>query len=315
MGVPPDLPSMRQLRYFVTLADNGQYRRAAERLGISQPSLSLQIAALENRVGQRLVERRRGGLVLTPAGREILPRARDILAQAEDLAALARSLDAGVTGTLRLGATPTIGPYMLPGILRHLHETHPELKLLARDGPPRDMIEDLLAGAHDLVVTQLPLAAADLSLRPLYREPLFLAVARDHALAARARVGTADLAGLDMLSLGPAHALHGQITRLCRDTGARLRSEYEGTSLDALRQMVAMNMGATLLPALYLRSEMPAHDTDVVAVPFHPVMTRTVGVAWRRSLGHPRLIARFLEAADAVVADAYKGLVVQMRGA
>ncbi len=309
-----DMPSMRQLRYFVALAEAGQYRRAAERMGISQPSLSQQIAALESRLGHRLVERRRGGITLTPAGREMLPHARGILNGASEMVALAQTLNSGVAGTLRLGATPTIGPYMLPAVLRRLHETHPGIKLMARDGPPRDMIEDLLAGRCDLVVTQLPLVAADLAQRRLYREPLMLAVARDHPLAARTHVTTGDLAGLDMLSLGPAFALHGQIAALCRDAEARLVGEYEGTSLDALRQMVAMNMGATLLPALYLRSELPDDDGDVVAVPFRSSLTRTVGVAWRRSLGRPRLITQFLDAADHVVGTAYRDRVVRDRG-
>ena len=314
MTVSADPPSMRQLRYFVALADMGQYRRAAERMGISQPSLSLQIAALEDRLGHRLVERRRGGIVLTPAGREILLRARDILNRADEMVALAQSLDSGVAGTLRLGASPTIGPYMLPRVVRHLHEVHPGLKLVARDGAPRDMIDDLLAGRCDLVVTQLPLPNSDLALRKLYREPLLLAVARDHPLAQFEKVSKRDLAGIDVLSLGPAYALHGQIAALCRDADARLLSEYEGTSLDALRQMVAMNMGATLLPALYIRSELRDDDADVVAIPFRQQVTRSVGVAWRRSLGRQRLIDQFLDAADTVVSTVYKGRVVQDRG-
>jgi LysR family hydrogen peroxide-inducible transcriptional activator len=314
MATPPDLPSIRQLRYFVALADSGQYRRAAERMGISQPSLSLQISALEALLATRLVERRRGGIILTPAGREVLLRARAILSQAEDLMGSAQSLSQGMAGTLRLGSTPTIGPYMLPPVVQHLHATHPGLKLVARDGPPRDMIEDLLAGQHDMIVTQFPVSAGDLPLRRLYREPLLLAVARDHPLAGRDAVTPADLAGLDMLSLSPAYALHAEVAALCRDAGARLRTEYEGTSLDALRQMVAMNMGATLLPALYVRSEVARADGDVVAVPFRVGLYRTVGVAWRRSLGKPRLIEQFLAAADHVVATSYKGRVVQDRG-
>lgn len=225
MATPADLPSMRQLRYFVALVDAGQYRRAAERMGISQPSLSLQIAALEERLSLRLIERRRTGIVLTPAGREVLVRARAILTQAEEMMAQAQSLTSGVTGTLRLAATPTIGPYMLPAVVRHLHESYPGLRLIARDGPPRDMVEDLLAGQDDLILTQLPLSAGDLILRRLYREPLFLAVARDHPLASRQQVTGDDLTGLDLLSLSPGYGLHETVATLARDTGARLQSE------------------------------------------------------------------------------------------
>ena len=298
-------PTLRQLRYFVALAQCGQYRRAAEQLGLSQPSLSQQIAALETVLGLRLVERGRRGVVLTPAGREALSHAQTVLDDVARLTSLSSAMAKGLTGTLHLGSTPTIGPYILPRLLKTLHAAHPELRLVARDGPPRDLLEDLGAGVHDVVLSQLPVRSTDFASVPLYREPLFLAVARDHRLAGRTRVTLADLEGEDMLSLGEAYALREQLSRLSAEAGARLRDDYVGTSLDALRQMVAMNMGVTVLPALYVRSELAEDDADVAIAPFKGGLYRSVGLIWRKATGQPAVLKRFRDLAETVVRDVF----------
>ena len=305
-----DLPTTRELRYFVTLAQTGQYRRAAEKLGISQPSLSQQIAALESVLGLRLVERGRRGTQLTPAGRSVKERAAQVLLDLEELMEETRALAGGGGGRLHLGSTATIGPYFLPRFLRHLHAAHPDLRLVSRDGAPRDLVQELLTGVHDLVLLHLPVTSGDLVTQPLYREPLLLAVAHDHPLARLSEVSRADLSGHDMLSLNPAYALHDEVARLCREVGAQLRTEYEGTSLDALRQMVAMNMGVTLLPALYVRSEVPDPDGDLRLIPIKGGLYRTVGLAWRKSTGKPQLLRNVARAAAEVVRSDYAGRVL-----
>lgn len=302
-------PTLRQLRYFVALSEAGQYLRAARRLGISQPSLSLQIGLLEEIVGVPLVERRRNGLIFTPQGRHVLDHARRVLSAVDDLVRQSDPLRAGLAGTLRLGSTPTIGPYLLPRVLRRLHASYPNLRLVVRDGAPRDLTEDLVAGVHDMILTQLPVSTEALSVRPLLREPLFLAVARGHPLAGRTRVEAADLAGQDMLSLSPAYALYGQTAALCRDVGTRLREEFEGTSLDALRQMVAMDMGLTLLPALYIRSEVQDPDGDVAIVPLKGGYHRTVGLAWRKATGRPGAFTLFGDVIAEVVRNEFSGVI------
>lgn len=296
-----DLPTTRQLRYFVTLAQTGQYRRAAERLGLSQPSLSQQIAALEDVLGLRLVERGRRGAQLTPAGREVLVKAQKALDEIEGLMEVSGQMARGGVGTLHLGATVTIGPYFLPRFLRHLHREQPDLKLVARDGVPRDLLEELLAGTHDLILTQLPVSEQDFNVLPLYREPMLLAVARDHALAGRDQVSREELKGEDVLTLGAKLTLHAPLTQLCQDVGARLRDDYIGTSLDALRQMVAMGMGVTFLPSLYAQSEVPKTAGDVVLIPVRGGFYRQVGLVWRKSSGKPILIRQFAETAQNVV--------------
>lgn len=128
--------TLRQLRYFAVLSSVLQYRGAARQLGISQPSLSLQIAALEKALDTRLVERRRSGLILTPAGRDTAAQAKRILQDIERLSQTAGTSGNALEGTLRLGSSPTIGPYLLPRVLRRLHQSFPDLKLVIRDAPP-----------------------------------------------------------------------------------------------------------------------------------------------------------------------------------
>jgi LysR family hydrogen peroxide-inducible transcriptional activator len=302
--------SLRQIQYFVALAEAGQYLRAAGRLGISQPSLSQQIAALEHNMQVTLVERRRGGIVLTPAGRAALVQARQVIDAVEGLASLADGLRDGLGGTLRLGTTPTIGPYLLPQVVRQLSQHYPDLKLVVRDGPPRDLREDLHRGVHDLILTQLPVPDSTLQIRRLFRDPLRLAVPRDHRLAGLSQVRDVELTGEDVLTLSAQYALHDQIAALCRDVGANLRKDYEGTSLDALRQMVAMGMGVTLLPALYVRSEVTDPSGDVAIVKLKGSYFRSVGLAWRMGAGQPEVFERFADLVDNVARRDFAGIVI-----
>ncbi|MCZ0962751.1 hydrogen peroxide-inducible genes activator [Paracoccus benzoatiresistens] len=302
--------TLRQLTYFVALAEARHYRKAAERVGISQSSLSQQILGLETALGLELVERGQRGAVLTPQGRAVLAQARKVLEEAEALHSLARDAQGGASGTIKLGSTPTIGPYIMPHVMRRVHQSYPSLKVIVRDAPPLVLQEELLAGQHDLLLTQLPVNSADVEVRRLFREPLKLAVAQDHPLAARPEVLDADLAGQDILALSSAYLLHNQIVALCEELGAHLRQDYEGTSLDALRQMTALNMGLTFLPALYVDSKVSSEAGDVAVLPFRRNrVTRSIGLVWRRRSPHRTMIERIAGIIRAVAQDRFGGLV------
>lgn len=297
--------TLRQIRYFDVLSTALQYRRAARQLGISQPSLSLQINALEESLGTRLVERRRSGLILTPTGREVSALAKKILRDVEQLQHLSGTHHSELSGTLRLGSSPTIGPYLLPWVLRQLHRSYPNLKIVIRDGTPQELNEDLVAGRHDMILTQLPLSNEETRIQPLFREPLKLAVTRDHPLAGRELIRPADLAGENVLSLSQAFSLHHQVADLCLTAGAHLQEDFEGTSLDALRQMVSLGMGVTLLPALYIQSEVAYADADVSIIPMKPAPYRQIGLAWRAASGNPPAFVKFGEIIQQVVAQEF----------
>ena len=278
-------PTLKQLRYLVALADAGQFRLAAERCGIAQPSLSVQIQNLEESIGSRLLERRRTGVILTPVGRDVVERARRVVMDVQEIVDVGATSGTTLAGTVRLGVKPTLGPYLLPRVVAELHGAHPDLKLYIREDAPHELEAELIRGTHDVVLAQLPLTSSDLVVERLFREPVYLAVSAAHALAGQKDVGIEDLRGLPILSLTPDYHLHDQVHALCDEFGAELVRDYEGTSLDALRQMVAMDIGATFLPALYVNSEI--HDGgDVVALSLRERrITRSIGLVWRKSAG------------------------------
>lgn len=278
----PDI-TLRQLRYLTALSATLSFRRGAERCGISQPSFSAQIRLLEDALGVKVAERGNQAVTMTPIGREVTSAAVDILDRVEAVRALAQS--GPLTGMLRLGVKATLGPYLMPHVVRRLHRTHPELRLFIREGPPIELERELVEGLHDVVLAQLPMASADVETMRLFREPLYLAVASDHPLAGRETFTFEDLNGLDVLTLTPGFHLHDQVVQLCEQHHARLRRDYEGTTLDALRQMVGMGLGATFLPSLYVRSEVRRAGDVAVLKPERPSLARSIGLAWRKGSG------------------------------
>jgi LysR family hydrogen peroxide-inducible transcriptional activator len=304
-----DLPSLKQLEYFVALAETGSFKGAAEHCGISQPSLSVQLASLEKRLGQRLVERSRSGLILTPSGREVLERARVILEAAQNLVNRFGAPRAGLTGTIRFGASGTLGPYLLPHVIARLHALHPDLNLYIREAPPDALLGGLARGDFDMILVQLPVRGDVTPIR-LFREPLELVVARDHPFESRGRVPRSDLSGSTVLSLGPAYSLRQQVADLCEVLGARLRTDYEGTSLDAIRLMAGMGMGVAFLPALYVRSEIDENDKDVKVVGLEGArILRSVGLVTRSGSADeaaPR-IARIIQS---VAREVFAGVLI-----
>ena len=277
------MPSLRQLEYLVALSETRHFRKAAEKTGVSQPTLSAQISTLEQRLGVPLVERGRNATLLTDAGRRIEQIARQMLRQAQEIRDIATISQGRMGGTVRLGLPPTIGPYLLPRLLPGLHAEHPSFKMHVRENIPDALVPALVDGSHDVILAPLPLRGHEIDTRPLFREPLFVVVAEDHPLAERQVLDRNDLQGQDVLALESGHQLHEQVEQLCAEFGARLRFDFEGTSLDTLRQMVALGMGISFLPGLYVQTVLTS-ASGVVARPLSGRgLFRTIGMAWRRT--------------------------------
>jgi LysR family transcriptional regulator, hydrogen peroxide-inducible genes activator len=275
------MPTLRQLEYLVALADLRHFGRAAQASNISQPTLSQQLKGLEDRLGVTLVERRMSGAELTPIGREIAERARRILVGVRDIRDLARRAEDGIAGTLRFGVTPTLGPYLMPGIVASLHRERPDLRLYIREGIPDEQLLELSRGGLDLMLGPMPLDGTDLHVEPLFRERLQLIAAADHPLAAAASVRPDQLAGAAVLSLDQRHHLHRQAAALCRDYNMQLLRDYEGTSLDSIRQMVGSGIGLAILPELYISSEVGGRaGVKPLAVEGWSA-SRSIAAAWR----------------------------------
>ena len=277
------MPNLRQLEYLVALDETRHFRRAAERANTTQPTLSEQLKVLEVRLGAQLVERTRNRVMMTPLGAQIVQIARRMLADADEIRALASSGGRELAGILRLGLPASIGPYFLPIVIPELQRHYKDLKLYVREELPSGLPSALSEGRHDLLVSLLPVKHGDIDVEELFREPLYLTVAKGHPLAKKAKVARADLEGEDILALARGHQLHDAALALSEEFGARLRYDYEGTSLDTLREMVAMGLGVTFLPGLYVRA-VAARDDSVAIIELNDrAIYRTVGMMWRRS--------------------------------
>ncbi len=275
--------SFKQIQYFAAVAEFGSFRQAAFRLNITQPTLSNQVAAMEKTLKIQLFERSRKGVTTTPQGRELLLSARRVLEEAQGFTTQAGLLAGGGMGTYRLGVTPTLGPYLLPHILSPIHERYSELKLYVREDAPGDLETGLINGQHDLILTTLPIMSNELVVAPLFREPLKLAIARDHRLGNKKRINRMDLLGESVLTISEHYLFHRQINDLCERVGAVVRRDYEGTSLDTLRQMVVMGMGLAFLPALYARSEIRSSSELRVADVDGINVVRNHALVWRNT--------------------------------
>lgn len=259
-------PTLRQLEYIVAIADTGQVSLAASKLNVSQPSLSAQISEVEQDLGARLFQRGRAGAKITPVGEDVVRRARKILHDIQDLRTAAQG--GGIfQGRLRLGVLPSIGPYLLPGVVRRLHREHPSFRLIIREESTRDLDEGLRSGRLDMIIST-PEDHPGTDQTKLFNERLWAAFARDHPLnptrhaAPHNRIALRALQGETFLTLGTGHRLSHVVAGLAATAGGRVSDEYEGTSLDAIRLMAATGAGVAILPSIYAATE-TRRGTDV----------------------------------------------------
>lgn len=277
------MPSLRQLEYLVAVAETRHFRRAAEKTNTTQPTLSEQIKALEDRLSAQLVERTRSRVILTPLGTQVAEIAKRMLRDAQEIRDLAAVGGRELGGVVSLGLPPTIGPYLLPRVVPELHSKYPQLRLYVREALPQVLPAQLQDGSHDIIITPLPVRGADFESIALFREPLYLAVGADHKLARKEHVQRSDLEGEHVLALAPGHQLHEVVLALCDEFGAKVRLDYEGTSLDTLREMVVTGLGITFLPGLYVRSVL-TRDKSIKTLELHGrSVYRTIGMLWRKS--------------------------------
>jgi LysR family hydrogen peroxide-inducible transcriptional activator len=276
------MPTIQQLRYLALLDETLHFRRAAELAHVTQPTLSAQLSALEAKLGLQLVERSRARVVMTPEGHEIATRARRILREVDEITELANRGRQPLGGTIRVGVVASLGSYFLPLVIPDLHASHRDLRLYVREGPAVDLMARLDEGALDLLFVPLPARGPDLDNARLFREPLLAVAANDHPLAQLGTVPRERLKGETILSLEPGHRLHEQVRQICADTGAEISLEYGATSLDTIRQMVGMGLGLSLLPALYVRSEVQPNRLVTARPLAGPQPFRTVGMVWRK---------------------------------
>jgi LysR family transcriptional regulator, hydrogen peroxide-inducible genes activator len=269
------------MQYLIAIADTGKFGDAARQVNVSQPSLSAQIAEMEASLGVQLVERSRRGAMLTIAGQELVRRARNILREVEDLKAVARFGRAELSGRLRLGVLPTVGPYLLPLAASDLHKRFPELRLSVREERTVDLDEHLQSGEFDTIISSA-IDHENVHHEVLFSERLYIcAPAEDPLSQGEGPVRLKDLKGHALLTLGQGHRLNAIIRELAAASGAIVSSEYEGTSLDAIRLMAEMGAGVAVLPSLYALSEARRNKGLNARLIDHPLARREVSLIWR----------------------------------
>lgn len=235
--------SLNQIRYFVTVAKQLNFRRAAQILGISQPTLTSQINALENTLQLTLFERSRSGTLLSAQGQSLLEFAESVLKSTLQFSEMAQALADGETTTYRLGIPPTLGPYLLPHILPEIHKQRPGLKFYVREAAPKQLQQGLLAGEYDIILSPMSNRDSQIQVQPLFLEPLKFVLPADHPMSGREFIQPEEIQGQKILTLEDRHHFHYQVQEICAQLGANIDRDYEGTSLDTLRQMVVMGMG------------------------------------------------------------------------
>ena len=292
--------NLRDLAYAVSLAADGHFRRAAERCNVSQPTLSAQIAKLEDELGVQLFERGPRGATPTLSGRALLQQASVVLDEVERLRELARAAHDPLVGPFQLGVIPTAGPYLMPRLLPLLQANWPALKLHLREDRTDVLIERLRAGTLDAAILSLPIDAEDLRMEPLMDERMLLALPAAHPLAGTLRIRHEALTEAPVMLLEDGHCLRDQTMAFCRSTGLGARSDIQAASLETLRQMVMAGIGLALVPALAAEPPFGLGPMAVYRRFEDPEPRRTLVLAWRRSF--PR-------------GDALRGLAKALAGA
>ncbi len=285
--------NLRDLQYLVALADHRHFGRAAEASFVSQPTLSTQVRKLEQELGVELVERNPRNVMLTDAGMRVVERARIILREADNIRTIARQAVDPESGSLRLGIFPTLGPYLLPHVVPAIHRRFPNLELLLVEEKTEAVLQRLRDGSLDVGILALPINADGLSEELLFEEDFVLAVPSGHALAeAGGPVPTSVLAGENVLLLEEGHCLRDQALSVCRLAGADERAGFRATSLETLRQMVAAEVGLTLLPQLSVQPPVPPSDAVTLVRFSDPVPRRQVAMLWRPTSAFRELLPK-----------------------
>ncbi|MCC2954025.1 hydrogen peroxide-inducible genes activator [Massilia sp. IC2-477] len=281
--------TLTELKYIVAVARAKHFGHAAEACFVAQPTLSVAIKKLEDELGVTLFERGGSEVSVTPLGAQIVAQAERVLEQTAAIKELAKQNKDPLAGPLRLGVIYTIGPYLLPPLVKRLIDTVPQMPLVLQENYTHKLLELLRQGELDAAIVALPLPEHGMSMQTLYDEPFVVAMPRSHPWAKRKEIPADDLKLETMLLLGAGHCFRDQVLEVCPEMarysspGNGMQRTFEGSSLETIRHMVASGIGLTVLPRA---SVADMHDPNglLTYVPFaHPAPSRRVVILWRKS--------------------------------
>ena len=282
--------NLRDLRYLVAVAEHRHFGRAAAACFVSQPTLSTQIKKLEETLGVTLIERTNRQVMLTPVGESIVQQAQRVLSEVSRLVGVAEEHRDPLGGEFRLGIIPTVAPYLLPRILGPVREALPNLKMQLTEAQTAVITRMLKEGELDAVILALPLGEENVAEAELYHEPFYLAVSQRHAKANNRSVRVAELDQEQVLLLEDGHCLRDQALEVCKSHNAVENTNFRATSLETLRQMVAADVGTTLMPELAVTTKAAGVSYIPFAGPSPP--SRIIGIGWRTSSPRTALLGQ-----------------------
>ncbi|MBT9597970.1 MAG: LysR family transcriptional regulator [Vitreoscilla sp.] len=287
--------TLTELRYIVAVARERHFGRAAEACFVSQPTLSVAIKKLEEELDVKIFERGSAEVTTTPLGEAIVRQAQQVIEQAQGIREIAKRGQDPLAGPLRLGIIYTIGPYLLPELVKNAIEHTPQMPLILQENFTVKLLDMLRTGELDCAIMAEPFPDTGLALAPLYDEPFMVAVPKTHPFAKRKKVSAEELKRETMLLLGTGHCFRDHVLEVCPEfarfssDAEGIKKSFEGSSLETIKHMVASGMGVTVVPALSVPREPQAH---LAFIPFEPpVPTRRVVLAWRRSFTRYEAIA------------------------
>ncbi len=287
--------TLTELRYIVAVAREKHFGHAAEACFVSQPTLSVAIKKLEEELDVKLFERGASEVSVTPLGEEIVRQAQQVIEQAAAIKEIAKRGKDPVAGPLRVGVIYTIGPYLLPDLVRETIAAVPQMPLVLQENFTVRLLDMLRTGELDCAILAEPFPDTGLAVAPLYDEPFIVAVPTSHPLARRQSVSAEELKNETMLLLGTGHCFRDHVLEVCPEyarfssNAEGIRKSFEGSSLETIKYMVAAGMGLTVVPILGVPKEPQPH---VTYLPFSgSVPTRRVVLAWRRTFTRYEAIA------------------------
>ncbi|MEV5545492.1 LysR substrate-binding domain-containing protein [Streptomyces sp. NPDC052309] len=294
-------PSLAQLRAFAAVAEHLHFRDAAAAIGMSQPALSGAVSTLEEALGVTLLERTTRKVLLSPAGERLAVRAKAVLAEVGALMEEAEAVRAPFTGALRLGVIPTVAPYLLPTVLRLVHDRYPALDLQVHEEQTASLLDGLTSGRLDLLLLAVPLGVPGVTELPLFDEDFVLVTPLDHGLGGREGIPRSALRELNLLLLDEGHCLRDQALDICREAGREdVPATTTAAGLSTLVQLVAGGLGVTLLPRTAVRVETSRSSQLLTGSFADPAPTRRIALAMRtgaaRSAEYEELAAALREA-------------------
>ncbi|MFZ6752515.1 LysR substrate-binding domain-containing protein [Undibacterium sp. Dicai25W] len=294
--------TLTELKYIVAVARQKHFGHAAEACFVAQPTLSVAIKKLEDELGVTIFERGGTEVSTTPLGAQIVAQAERVLEQTAAIKEIAKQNKDPLAGSFRLGVIYTIGPYLLPTLVKTMIQRVPQMPLVLQENFTVKLIELLRQGELDAAIMALPLPEQGMMVQPLYDEPFVVAMPKDHAWTKRKEVSSEELKSETMLLLGNGHCFRDQVLEVCPEmarfstTGDGIARTFEGSSLETIRHMVASGIGLTVLPIASV-PDMETTDGMLRYVRFaKPVPDRRVVIAWRKSFTRQAAIEAIREA-------------------